>query len=315
MKMLITLMIVLALAACASTPEITPSEQRDIAKEEMTDVYDFKPSGPMSLNAVISNVILRNQDVWTKEYELQVAEGDKLLANLEYLPKLTATLNQKNRDRLLLTTSARLGEEPIEGVDTIPSYSAPTDVRTESIRLHWDLTQLWLNFLTSKQKGNAHWIAKLNRERAMQNIFRDVFPAYDLTTINQAEGVELANLKRNIKDNIDRICVSIVEEAVLNDVLASNCTSALSNHSTAVDLLASLKEADLNLHALMAVHPDVEIPLQQPMISDPGPLLWDTDRLIDFAVANRPELGVEIYKQRNSKIEKTKAWARCPSQC
>ena len=310
MKKTVLVLMTASLTACVGKQlPVTPDEQHAVSLAEMERVFNFRPDRVLGLQDVIGYTMTRNQDVITKNFELEISRGEKLFANLGYLPTLEASLRDTRRDSLLLTTSERLGQPPIEGVDTIPSFSAPQDVRNESVAIKWDLLNVAKNYLTVKQKANEEYIAKNNRERTAQNIFRDIYPAYSLSTINQHEGKQLKALSAKLKFALDKRCSVFGGGGAINgnDALATNCMSALSSINNVKDLLSSLRSAELNLHALMSVPSDHEILLEKPRFTDPGAIQMDLDELLDYAIANRPELGVEIYRERIAKLDKQKA--------
>ena len=300
----------LCLTACASSKgPVTPTFQANDIASEITQIYDFVPPQNLKLNEVMAYVLTRNQDMATKRHEKSIAEGDKIFASLDYLPQITATLDNRERDRLNLSTSARLGEAPIEGVDTTPSFSAPLEVQNRTLSARWDLLNIIENYLVNvPKKKNAIYIAQLNREKAAQNVFRDVHSAFYLTAIYQTEGVALISLRNKLKNNLNEICEPILESEVMDDVLATRCTSGLETLNNVDNLIQKLQAAEINLAALMRVSPDVQISLATPDFSDPGYIDVDVEGLVDVALANRPEIAIEIIKERNAKLDKRGAY-------
>lgn len=308
LKLLFALPVIVLFSACTTTERMSKNEWNDAARTEKSTLYKSIPDRPLSLEDAYSHALMNNQDIKTKFLEKEIAEGDKLYANIDYLPQVRLNLIDTNRDTLRLSTSTRLGQGAIPGVDTVPSYSSLKDEQNASLRMSWDLLNVARNFLTHKQKGNEQYIAELNYERAAQNAFRDVFPNYTLNALLQSDGKQLEQTAKELSFEIDNVCSKILDEVSVDESLVTSCTQSLETVSNVSAIMDKLYQAELNLKALMSVSPSTNLTLVSPIYTDPGDLNITTKELIDYAVTNRPELGVELYRERNAKLEKKKAW-------
>ncbi len=300
----------LAMAGCATHQPTDPESLGEIAASRMEELYDYNPTDPLTLGEVAALTLARNGDIAIKSIERQVEYGQRVVNNLDYLPKLSAEIEKTSRDSLPLSTSARVGDIDLGAVDKVPSYSALEDEKNTKLGLRWDLLNVINTYYLHQQQLGKEEIARLNEERAAQNVVRDAQAAYHLKAADDSVGRRIIRLSKQLNEQLEQVCREIPQNHSSTAVLLEKCEIGLSKVHSIAGVKSVLEKADVKLAALIRVNPKYHIDVQPPSFADPGPLKMSTDELVEYTLDNRPELAIERTKINNDKIGEQQAWSK-----
>ncbi|MDQ7971680.1 MAG: TolC family protein [Rhodocyclaceae bacterium] len=289
----------LVLAGCSVTPvQLTQDEVAQRVRNDQAQMYkDAAPvSAPIGYSEALARALRFNLDYRLKLMESALAKGLLDVSAQDMLPKLVADAgyNDRNND----SGGVSIGIEDRQ-VSLRPSTSEERTHYYGRATLSWNALDFGLSYFRARQAADEVNIAEERRRKILQNIAQDVRNAYWRALGAQRLSAEADALASRIQEALDK-SRQAERAGVLPPAQGLAYQRALLDAMSLVNAKRQeMQFAKRELAALMSLPPGTEFTLADdgaPMAATP--MLMDTTRLEELALASRPELREEDYKAR-----------------
>ncbi|MFP5440066.1 MAG: TolC family protein [Gammaproteobacteria bacterium] len=260
------------------------------------------PSAPLDVADAVARALMYNLDYRASFMNEAMAKADLSRTSFALWPQLALGAGYTSRDEYAASTSAN----PETGIQTLQSStSSEKQSTTAQLQLSWNALDFGVGYLRAKQKGNALLVAEEQRRKAFQSITQEVTFAWWRALAAQRLEPRLQALRERVESALTRS--RRMEELRLQTqvpILDYRRDLLLS-----LKRLSALQEEVLNarndLSRLVSLPPGTTLELQEPAaMNEPG---WLPDlsreQLLRIALANRPELREQGYRQRMARLE------------
>lgn len=286
------------LSGCAIKPQpITSDERLKGMMADRSEMYNKQEaiSGPLTFYDALARALKYNLEHRLNLMESVLQENQLSVANMNMLPKLTASAGYLGRDKQLfsesmLSNGRRTGRQ---------STAQDTGRGVADLALTWNILDFGVSYYQAKQQADRVLIAQEKRRKVANNLVKEVLQAYwsasiadrllpKMTPVLEQSERALA-LSKTIGDNRLQPVVSVLEyQRSLWRV---------------IDQLKKLK-ADLSI-AKPKLAGLVNVPLDAPLqLADvdampvPPQMTATVTELEKIGLFYRPELREEMYQER-----------------
>ncbi len=259
-------------------------------------------SEPMDLADAVARALMYNLDYRAAFMNEAMAREDVSRSSYALWPQLALGAGYTTRDEYASSVSYN----PTTGQQTLePSISSEKQSSTAQLQLSWNALDFGLGYLRAKQKGNALLAASEQRRKAFQAINQEVTLAWWRALAAQRMQPRLQALRERVES-------ALVRSRKLEELRLQGQTPPLEYRR---DLLLSLKRlvqlqeevlnASNDLARLVSLPAGTALVLKEPEeLSEPQ---WlpnlSHEQLLRIALANRPELREQGYRQRMARLE------------
>lgn len=299
---------VLALAACAVTPErLTEADVRATVEQDVSRMFVHQEpvSGPVTMYEAMARAIKYNLDHRLKVMEEALGAAQLTSANLDMLPRLTANAGYSGRDNFMASRSRNLES----GTPGDPySTSQDRDVRNADLTMTWNVLDFGVSYMRAKQTADRALIMEERRRKVVHNIIQDVRDAYW-----NAHSADM--LLRQIDPMLERVSRALASAREIEQRRLQPPVEALTYRRDLLEILRQLTQlrrdlasAKTRLAALMNLPMGTTFSLGGQTGPTVAPdLQMDVGELERLALVHRPEMREELYQQRISRSEVRRA--------
>ena len=256
---------------------------------------------PVSLEEAVARAVRYNLSERVAAFESALREQGVTVAHLELLPDLTTRAGysrRSNRDKTFSEDFFRKGEADKNRVST----ASDRGVRTSSLEFSWNILDFGVSYLAARQASNQYLIALESQRRSLHNFVREVQSAFWRSVASEHVlsrwGLVKAATDRSLKE-IRALRASGVSNLRQNYEAER---SLLDLASRLEDLQATLVSAKIELSSLIGAPPGTNFELLAPQMDYSFPdeefVLGHVSRLETSALANRPEVREQVYRER-----------------
>ncbi|HEX5843570.1 MAG TPA: TolC family protein [Pseudomonas sp.] len=298
----------LVLAGCAIKPQpLTVDERKAALAKAQQSIYADQEavSGPISLEEAMARALKYNLDQRVKLMEEAVTRRQLSMANVDLLPKLTASAGYTNRNNVLASSS----ENVVTGTQSlVPSTSTDDSLTRADLGLSWNILDFGVSYYTAQQQSDRVLVMQERRRKVVQQLMQQVRQAYwqavgaqqveaKLQQVLAQAETALADLQKIERERLLSPLDTLNQQRQLLDVIRQ--MNAIQDE---------LAQAKPRLAAIMNLAPGSHFTLDAAPADLPAPLLLQNlEALEESALINRPELVEAHYNERISVRETRKA--------
>lgn len=266
-------------------------------------------SSPVSLYDAMARAVKYNLDYKVELYEQALRGSEEDLANMDMLPRLVASAGFTDRANYSGSrSSALLGSNSVGDVSLVPSTSSDKDVVSSDLTLSWDVLDFGLSYVRAKQKADAVLVANERKRKVANRIIEDVRTAYWRAVSAQRLVGKLESLESDIAEALTASDESFRKRKTAPLAALTYQRELLDIQNEIQTMHNELFVAKRQLAALMNVSPSTNFTLELPPRGiDIRVMDVDPDKLVQYAMLNRPELRELSYEQRINENEATSA--------
>ncbi|MEG3640018.1 TolC family protein [Magnetococcus sp. PR-3] len=304
--LLVLIGLLLLMVGCSSqTKDLNPQEIAQRARSDHKFVQaqrDHRPTS-VTLYGAMAKAVQANQALRIQAYETSLALQQKALTRQAMLPQLLLDAGYNSRDNDPSSYN--------EGASAA-SISREKSTFQGDITLAWNALDFGLSYLETKQQANTLFIKRQQRRKAVQNLLEEVREAYwnavladrllpHVTSTIQALNQQLLLLQQAERQGEAPPVQLLKKQRALLDHLEQLNAS----HN-------ELARAKLALANLMHLAPGTpyQTRIHNGEFLDGSVVRLPAEVLEAFALANRPELREDDYRQRINNLEVRKAMVK-----
>lgn len=303
----VSLTAVLTLVAAVLTGCTAPKalQREELAKIGSAHQQALAPfpggqSSAWSLERTLAWALEHNVDFRMSALEAAIATGNRKLASMDMLPKLTAEAGYRKRSNVLASTSKSIDTGQ---VSLVPSTSSERESTTASLEASWDVLDFGLAYFRAREYGQQALSADEQRRRVMHTVIRDIVHAWWKAHAYQQLKGELRETQRVLEEAIAQ-SEAILDQRLRSPVEVIEYRKALLLVLKRLDAVAlELDQARDDLARLLHLPAGVEIEVTTQTypaaVAVEGRLpevdlqYWQLSALV-----NRPEMRQAIYESR-----------------
>jgi len=290
------------IGGCTVTPDpLSLADLRSVqetrAKALMIDQEPVTQS--ISLHEAMARAIKYNLDYKVEMFSEALRTSELDLSRSEMLPMLVASAGLNNRDTHSSSRSSSLLDSDVL---TAPSESATTsterNVIDSDIRLSWDILDFGLSYVRAKQSADQVLIANERKRKVINRVIANVRTAY----WRAVSAERLVDRLRSFEVDIEQALTSSEESykqrktAPLAALTYQRELLEIQQEINAME--GEMRLAKMQLAALMNINPSSDYRLEIPDRTDLPSIVLNSDKLVETALLNRPELRELTYEQR-----------------
>ena len=295
-----------ALAGCALSPDpFTPAEKWAQIQHDKELIFgNGAPiTGPITLEEAMARAVKFNLDHQAEMMNQAVSLRQIDLSSYDMLPKLvsSAGYSDRNNDAASSSESIRTHTQSLE-----PSISTERKMWSAQATLTWNILDFGVSYIRARQNADRALMADEQRRKVLHNIIQDVRTTY-------WRSVAAERLLGRIDPLLRKTEAALRDASTLE---ARSVRAPLGELQYQRNLLATLERlralrrelvgANIQLAALMNLKPGTEFhvvaPDEEAVATIPA-LTITSDKLVDVALLNRPELIQASYETRISNTE------------
>ncbi|MEO5339743.1 MAG: TolC family protein [Magnetococcus sp. MYC-9] len=302
----------LGLLACTITPNpLTPRELAATLQADQTVLFaEQEPvSRPIDLYEAVARAIKYNLDYRVTLLEKTVALTEVDLSRYELLPRLAARAGFDARN----SVEAARGLSLSTGIlSTGYSTAEDREKTTADLSLVWNVLDFGVSYFQAKQAADRLLVAEENRRKLAHNQFQEVQAAFWRAASAQQLQSRIEPVLSEARSALD-VAYQVEKERLRPQLEMMRYQRELLE---VVQQLESLREelelAKKNLALLINLPPGTHFTLKIPDESclTITPIRASLAEMEQLALLNRPELRMEMYKERISASETRKALLR-----
>lgn len=291
------------MSGCLVRPKmISEGEIKSRIESDLQEMYkgQEKIIAPITLHEATARALRYNLDHKLKLMEEALYQKNFELSRFDMLPRLLATAGYTDRDNDAGGSSMSLisGRQSLE-----PSTSQENARWTSGVAFSWNILDFGISYYKAKQQADQYLISQERRRKVIQNVIQDVRSAY-----YRALGAQ------KLVNKCDTLLNSVTQALKTSETIESKGltppTQALSYQRTLLDMTSQLIQkrrelqlAKTELSALMNLPPNSEFTIADTILPEPLAPPTEIVQLEKTALAFRPELREEDYKDRISHDE------------
>lgn len=298
----------IGLSGCAIKPRpISMDERLKSMAADQVEMYSKQEAinGPLTFYNALARALKYNFDHRLSAMEGVLQNTQLSVANMQMLPKLTASAGYSARDEQLYSTS-RL----ITGADTrsgIPSTSQDKRRGFADLTLAWNVLDFGVSYYQAKQQADRVLISQERKRKVVNNLIKEVLEAYWSASISErvlpklepvlAQAQHALELSHTIADNRLQPMVGVLEYQRSLLRVIDQLQKLKSDLMMAKPKLAGLINAPRGKEFYLA---------DQENIPEPPALATPVAKLEELGLFFRPELREEMYQERISRMDARK---------
>ena len=291
---------------CSITPEpLTLSDLRAAKTTRLAALtLDQEPvTQSISLYEAMARAIKYNLDFKVEQFEEALRVSELSLSRLEQLPDLVASAGFSNRDSYNSSRSASLLDGGgVSELSQTPTTSSERNVTDTSIRLSWDILDFGLSYVRAKQSADQVLIANERKRAVINRVIANVRTAYWRAVSSERLVNRLRFFEADITKALDSSERSYQERQTAPLAALTYQRELLEIKQQIQSLETEMSIAKMQLAALMNIDAGTDYTLQLPdRAAIPLEMRLDSEKLIDIALMDRPELREISYEQRINK--------------
>lgn len=253
------------------------------------------PSGPLSLEDVITLGLTQNMDGMIRQRQLAIQEELEYGTRLALLPRLDVAGNIDHRNNLSASSSISF----ITGTQSLePSYSSETTTRFRNFEAAWDLLEFGVGFYRHLQEQDRTRALRQEHRRLQQNLVLQITESYWKTVVAQRAadaGQALLSLSERHQRNLEKRIEQKIDEPLEG---LQNQKRLLEIQMTLEEYKKNIAAAKAELASLIGLPPGVGFELEQPDYERPPLQLPSVENLEEQALRSRPELLGQDLEER-----------------
>ena len=299
---IISLFLLIALSACARTPNVIDAEKLSISiQKDLSSLTVEAPLENIDLHTAIAIGIKNNRDLRISVMESALAQRQSDLQRFDMLPDIALNAGYSEFNELQPSTSVSvdndMGEAP--ALDGTQSYtiSRAKGLETRNIEFTWNALDFGLSYIRAGQQADRYLIAKELERKATQNITRDIIRAYW-----KAQASE--NLLKKLNPLLERVEAALADSKYIEELLISAPMDSLLYQKELLDVQRTLQtqqRALINSKNELAILMGL-LPGQKFSLSSDDAYLTNVNMNIEMmeeiALVSRPELMESRYQKR-----------------
>ncbi len=295
----VIIMLSTLVAGCAVSPNPLTSKDMDefaSGKRAMATANQEPLHGTIDLYEAMARAIKYNLDTRVELLQRELKLRDLDLSTYKMLPSIVGNtaFAARNNDSGGVSQSLLNGQQTLE-----PSTSQEKRLIISDLTFSWNILDFGLSYIRARQAADEAMIANEARRRAINRVVEDVRTAY-------WRAVSSERLLANLRALEERVEGAIQRSRHLSTDEQSSPVTALTYERELVEIKREIQRLDgelriakTQLAALMNVDPAQRFRVsQRPQGASETAIQFGTDRMIDVALRNRPELAEVAYKQR-----------------
>ena len=299
---IISLLLLIAISACARTPNVIDAEKLSISiQKDLSSLTVEAPLENIELHTAIAIGIKNNRDLRISVMESALAQRQSDLQRFDMLPDIALNAGYSEFNELQPSTSVSvdndMGEAP--ALDGTQSYtiSRAKGLETRNIEFTWNALDFGLSYIRAGQQADRYLIAKELERKATQNITRDIIRAYW-----KAQASE--NLLKKLNPLLERVEAALADSKYIEELLISAPMDSLLYQKELLDVQRTLQtqqRALINSKNELAILMGL-LPGQKFSLSSNDAYLTNVNMNIEMmeeiALVSRPELMESRYQKR-----------------
>lgn len=286
------------LASCSmKVSKISEQSRYDTSQKDLQKIMNAQPTlkGNLSLSDAIARTLKFNLDNRIRLTRLALANGQLKLAVLQMLPTIDTSLGYKGRSNQKKSFLIQNGQ-----LSTSDTTVNPRETHDADVVLNWNLLDLGLSYVRSKQQADRVLVAKEQRRQIVQDLVKQVTATY-------WRAYNAQSMYQDVEAFRDKVAKAL---ALSQKATASRAGSAEKQLEYQKMLISSLRQvskmraqmirARQELSKLMSVDARSQFILMPPSkeMVKMEPLKLKIQQLDTLALVNRPELKEMDYKVR-----------------
>jgi len=313
MKIALSLVFAAVLASgCTVTPKPLSMEELESKRDARMQLFGADQEAlakPVSLYEAMARAIKYNLDYKVEMYEEALRSSESDLANLSMLPKLVVSAGLTDRGNYSGSRSTELlSSNSIDGAVGEPSTSSEKDIVTSDLKLSWDVLDFGLSYVRAKQKADAVLVANERKRKVANRIIENVRTAYWRAVSAERLIDKLSSLESDIQEALTAADESYRQRKTAPLAALTYQRELLNIQNETQTMHNELVVAKRQLAALMNVNPATPFQLVLPSRDIEAPnVKLKPERMVQYALLNRPELKELNYEQRINEAEANSA--------
>lgn len=304
------LALVLALCACAVTPEpMTRDEVKSRIASDQARLFSEAqtPKAPISLAEAMARAIKYNLDHRMKVMETALAHGEADATRWDLLPRIAANAGYTSRTNEAGAKSKSL----LTNNDSLEySTSAEREYATASLQTAWNVLDFGVSYLRSKQAADGVLVVEETRRAQVHQIIQDVRYAFWRAASAQRLLPKVDALEKQVD-------AALTSSRAAESRGLETPEKALEYQQTLLETMRDIGAikrdlvlARTELSALMNLSPGTTYTVADPGTMIQPKLTQSLQTLQELALYNRPELREQDYMHRISVAEVNKTILR-----
>ncbi len=300
----------LLLSACQLAPKpFCPSELYQRAQNEICQV--FAEQAPLceeiDFNHAMARGLRYNLDNRVKQTNTAIKLGQMQLAEFEMLPVAGLSGSSYSRNNDDATFSSNPDGTPNRNQI---AFGADRKIRSWRAALKWNLIDLGMGYIKTKEAGERVLIAEEEARKDLQKLVQDIRVAYWTAYAAQELKEELQCFHVTLEQFKDMLNKALTDKTIPKEDLLNYQMTLLEENRKLVQLEDRLRKAEFIFKYL------INIPACQPIrLKKPPTCLTKIQNLRDLnfekldaiTLVNRPELRGQGYQQRIAELGTKKA--------
>ena len=300
---ILTLFSTLALGACALSP--TPMDDSEIKMRAQNGIarvdYGQEPvTSAVDLYEAMARALKYNLDQRVEEMDAALRLRELNLAHAGLLPNVVAASGYAARNNDNASNSVNI----LTGVESLAtSTSQERRIGTADIAFSWNILDFGLSYVRARQASDKYLIAQEMRRRVVNRIVEDVRTAYWRVVSADSLIVKLRRLEHRIWRAQANSRASATERQTSPIAAATYERELVEIKRTIQELQRDLSVARTQLSALMNLRPGTRFSVVGARRLGALALHLPLPKLIETALANRPEIRDVWYRRRINEQE------------
>ena len=266
------------------------------------------PAGPLDLDRAIRYALENNLQLWAARQERIIQQELTRGTRLRMLPSLLLNAEASQRSEYPANQSVDLftGRESSD-----ISYSADRQTRRLHLNAVWNLLDLGVSCLRTKQDLDREAMADMRLKRMRQTLILDVTRAYWRTAALRASKELATRINKAIAKTLGSVRVARDEEAISEAEALQREAPLLEQQFKLQQAIDQYHAARAELCGLLGLEPGEDLTLvREPFEEKPSDFAGSMQEMEKEAVRQRPELVEKDLEERVSHLEARVALAQ-----
>lgn len=291
--------------ACNIAPRpFTVDESYQKAQCELQRMFAHQPPicGTLDFSQAMAHGLQFNLENRVKQANVAIKAGQMEIAEYAMLPVLGASGSIYNRSN----QNATFGSNPNGTADKSQiAFGADKTLRNARLGLKWNLIDLGMGYVKTKEEGERILIAEEESRQQLQKLVQEIRAAYWAAYNAQEMKGELLEFHRELQTAKEQLNRAFADKLIPKEDLFRHQAILLDGNRKLVQLEDKLRKSTIVLRYLINLPNDEPLVLEKPPVSmykiqDLRNL--DFVKLDAITLVNRPELRSQGYQKRIAEL-------------
>jgi len=295
----------LLLSACQFAPRpFCPAQLYQKAQNDVCQV--FSQQAPLCKEIDFKHAMARglryNLDYRVKQANAAIKIGQMKLAEFAMLPVAGLSGSTYSRNNDDATFSSNPDGSPNRN---LIAFGADRHIRTWRAGLQWNLIDLGMGYIKTKEASELVLIAEEEARKDLQKLVQDIRVAYWTAFVAQELKKELQSFHTRLEQFKDTLDKALIDKTIPKEDLLTYQSALLDENRRLVQLEDRLKKAEFIFKSLINIPANQSIILKEPPVAltkIQNLRGLNFEKLDAITLVNRPELRGQGYQKRIAEL-------------